>query len=333
MINSDDAKKVMSEHFRQITLQEFNELQETYVVKEPMDLVPTEYRIESHGRILYQREAAPLSLNAYFASALTTLDEMQRRDLLQVSAIASKVCSDLDIDLYEPIKSTDPVSHPQVSPEDVYNLDRKRVSKSDLLIHVADYASTGAGEELDIAQSALIPIVLINHGSARVSRMVTGIPAFKLEITYNSFEELEIELRQRLTEIRPILEERKLAFSDFEKNMVGNKVRVLREDAGLTREEVAAHSNELLTTEKIRTLESSSDKVSNPTLMELRTLATVLKTTVADLVEPDLDERMIALLQEWMLSKVEARSAMSEGDKRRVLRHMLHAVILRLDSE
>ena len=73
--------------------------------------------------------------------------------------------------------------------------------------------------------------------------------------------------------------------------------------------------------------------MSNPTLMELRTLATVLKTTVADLVEPDLDERMIALLQEWMLSKVEARSAMSEGDKRRVLRHMLHAVILRLDSE
>ena len=150
----------------------------------------------------------------------------------------------LDIDLYEPIKSTDPMSHPQVSPEDVYNLDRKRVSRSDLLIHVADYASTGAGEELDIAQSALIPIVLINHGSARVSRMVTGIPAFKLEITYNSLEELEIELRQRLTEIRPILEERKLAFSDFEKNMVGNKVRVLREDAGLTREEVAAHSNE-----------------------------------------------------------------------------------------
>ena len=40
MINSDDAKKVMSEHFRQVTLQEFNELQETYVVKEPMDLVP-----------------------------------------------------------------------------------------------------------------------------------------------------------------------------------------------------------------------------------------------------------------------------------------------------
>ena len=91
MINSDDAKKVMSEHFRQITLQEFNELQGAYVVKEPMDLVSTEYRIESHGRILYQREAAPLSLNAYFASALTTLDEMQRRDLLQVSALASKV--------------------------------------------------------------------------------------------------------------------------------------------------------------------------------------------------------------------------------------------------
>ena len=115
--------------------------------------------------------------------------------------------------------------------------------------------------------------------------------------------------------------------------MVGNKVRVLREDAGLTREEVAAHSNDLLTPEKLRAIESNIDKVSNPTLMELRTLATVLKTTVADLVEPDLDERMLALLQEWMLSKVEARFAMSEGDRRRVLRNMLYEVLKILDSE
>ena len=333
MINPDDAQEIMGDHFKQITLDEFNILQDAYVGKGKAELVPIANRIESQGRILYQREAAPLKLNAYLASALTGLDEIQRVSLLAVSDIVSKVCSGLAIDLYQPINATDPESHPRVSPEDVYNLDRERVSSSDLLIHVADYASTGAGEELDIAQSALVPIVVINHGSARVSRMVTGIPALKLEITYGSLEELRLELQQRLTEIRPILEERKLTFSDFEKNMVGNKVRVSREDANLTREEVAAHSNELLTPERIRAIESTSDKVSNPSLMELRTLATVLKTTVADLVEPDLDERMIALLQEWMLGKVEARSAMSERDNRRILRHMLHAVIIRLDSE
>ena len=166
-----------------------------------------------------------------------------------------------------------------------------------------------------LALAALIPIVLIAHGNTRLSRMVTGIPALKLTITYGTLDELGNELRERLTEIRPIVEERKLAFSDFDKNMVGNKVRILREESGLTREEVAVHSGDLLTVEKIRQIEGNTDRVSNPSLLELRTLATVLKTTVADLVEPDLDERMIALLQEWMLSGIEVRSSMSQRDK------------------
>ena len=46
----------------------------------------------------------------------------------------------------------------------------------------------------------------------------------------------------------------------------------------------------------------------------------MLKTTVADLVEPDLDERLIALLRELMLKGVAARSMMSERDQRVVLR-------------
>ena len=210
MINPDDAQKIMEDHFKQITLEEFNDLQDTYVDKGQTALVPIGNRVQSAGRILYQREAAPLQLNAYLASALTGLDETQRQHLVDVSKIVSKVCKGLDIDLYEPIKATDPVYHPEVSAEDVYNLDRERVSRSDLLIHVADYASTGAGEELDIAQSALIPIVLMSHGSSRVSRMVTGIPALKLEIIYGSVGDIKLELHQRLTEIRPILEERKL---------------------------------------------------------------------------------------------------------------------------
>ena len=115
--------------------------------------------------------------------------------------------------------------------------------------------------------------------------------------------------------------------------MVGNKVRILREDSGLTREEVAAHSGDLLTVEKIRQIEANSDRVSNPSLLQLRTLAAVLKTTVADLVEPDLDERMIALLQEWMLHGVEARSSMSQRDKRVVLRRLLYRVLDRTEVD
>ena len=333
MVDPQDAQNILGEHFKQITLDEFNELREKYVGEEDAALLPIPVNAENTAMILYQREAAPLPLNAYLASALTALTSEQRKHLIAVSEIVESVCADLEIDLYEPRKVTDPVNHSQVSAEDVFNMDRERVLSSDLVIHVADYASTGAGEELDFALAALIPIVLIAHGDTRVSRMVTGIPAFKLMITYNDLGELSQVLRERLAEIRPILEERKLAFSDFDKNMVGHKVRISREEAGLTRQDVALQLGELLTVERLRQIEESSDKVANPSLLELRRLAVVLKTTVADLAEPDLDERMIALLQELTLGRVEARFGMSSRDQRKVFRRILYRVLDKTEED
>ena len=332
MVNPQEAQKILGEHFQQITLDEFEERVEKYVGKGD-ELSPMIADCpEESSMILYQHEAAPLSLNAYLASALTGLNEKQKDHVIAVSNVVDAVCKDIGIDLYEPRTATDPVEHPDVKATDVYNMDRERVLKSDLLVHMADFASTGAGEELDFAQSALIPIVLIAHGDTRVSRMVSGIPAFNLSITYTDLHDLQIELRERLAEIRPILEQRKLAFSDFEKNMVGNKVRVTRQESQLTREDVASNSGDVLTVERIRQIEGSLDKISNPSLMELRILAAVLKTTVADLVEPDLDERMIALLKEWMLEGVAARFTMSEKDQRTVLRRILHRVIISIEE-
>lgn len=332
MVNPQEAQRILDEHFEQITLDQFKARRDKYVGKESELLQPIEGSPEESSMILYQREAAPLSLNAYLASALTGLTEKERYHLIAVSNIVNSVCKDLEIDLYEPIKATDPVEHPHVKATDVYNMDKERVLKSDLLVHVADFASTGAGEELDFARSALIPIILIAHGDTRVSRMVTGIPAFNLMVTYTELDDLGYVLRERLAEVRPILEQRKLAFSDFEKNMVGNKVRITRQDSGLTRDDVASHSGDVLTVERIRHIEGSPDNISNPSLIELRTLAAVLKTTVADLVEPDLDERMIALLKEWMLKGVAARFSMSDRDQRAILRRILHRVIISIEE-
>ena len=179
------------------------------------------------------------------------LSESEREHVGIVSDIADSICRDLGINLYQPRNVTDPVNNPYVPSEDVFNLDRDRVLGSDLVIHIADYASTGSGEELDFALNALIPIVLIAHGESKVSRMVTGIPALKLMIRYNDLAELESQLREGLTEIRPVLAERKLAFSKFDKNIVGNKIRNLREDLRLTREQVAEKIDNLLSEERI----------------------------------------------------------------------------------
>lgn len=333
MVNSEDASKILNQHFKQISLDEFNERHNKYVGEVDASLVQTNKSNETGAIVLYQRQAAPLKLDAYLASALTGLTQDQRIDLEALSQVIDSVCESLEIELYQPRTSTDPIDNPNVSPGDVFKRDRERVLSSDLVIHIADYASTGAGQELNVATEALIPMIIIARGDIKVSRMVTGIPAVKLTITYQDLEGLREELRERLIEIRPIMEVRKLAFSDFKMNIVGNKVRILREDAGLTREEVAANAGDILTTEKIRQLEGNVDSISNPTLLELRTLATVLKTTVADLVEPDLSERMLALLQELMVGRVAARYGMSSSDQKKILRRILLRVIYNLEKD
>ena len=175
-------------------------------------------------------------------------------------------------------------------------IDKEHVLKSDLVIHIADYASTEADEELDFALTALVPVVSIRHGESQTGGMVTGIPGLKVIVNYTDLDELRPELTERLTEIRPVLVERKLSFSDFDKNIVGNRIRVLRQELYLTRNKVASNSGGVLTIERLIQIEENTDRTSNPTLLELRTLSAILKTTVADLVEPDLNERILTLL-------------------------------------
>lgn len=333
MVHPQEAHKLLQGHFSQLTPSEFEEGRKKYAGLDNTTVPVLADVVEEAGLILFQREPAPLRLIAYLATALTGLDESERKSLFAVSDLVESVCSNLDIELYQPRKHTDPLNHPNVSAEEVHGLDRERVLNSDLLIHIADHPSTGAGEELDFASNALVPIILISHGESRVSRMVTGIPAFKLIVEYADLQELQEKLRTLLMEIRPILEERKLAFAEFDKNIVGNKARILREDLLLTREDIASASNGLLTTSRLKQIEDNVDKTSNPSLLEMRTLAALLKTTVADLAEPDLGERVIAMLQEWMSGKVAARYPISDNDQRRVLRRILYRVCDSLDTQ
>jgi transcriptional regulator with XRE-family HTH domain len=278
-----------------------------------------------------RRDALPL--DAYLASALTGLGADQRQLIFQLSDAISEVCRRHGIDVYEPRKQTDPVHHADVPAEQVWSVDRDRVLASDLLIHLGHFPSTGAGEELDFAYNALIPIILIAHGDTRLSRMITGIPGLKVEISYVEPEELRFRLEEALIAIRPTLEERKLAFAQFDRNIVGEKVRNLRQELGMTRGEVADQSP-MLTTEMLRRLEESTDRISDPSLSHLRFIAAILKTTVADLVEPDLDQRVVASLHEWMQTQKAARfPGMSERDSNRVLRRILLRVIEALEED
>ena len=158
-------------------------------------------------------------------------------------------------------------------------------------------------------------------------------PSLKIEIEYSDPEELRVQLGEALGQVRPILEERKMAFSEYDYNVVGNAVRALREALGLTREEVASRSP-VVTVEHLRQIEESTDRVSNPTLVQLRQLASILNTTVADLVEPDLGSRLLGYLESWITTRNPAArfGGVSPADRNRLIRRVLLRVIDSLEE-
>ncbi len=281
--------------------------------------------VEAEGQlVLLPTVRRRLHLRAYLASALSGLDETERQLIFTLSDIVALVCSEHDIDLYEPRKNTDPVHHPDIADTEVWVLDKERVLQSDLVIHLAHHPSTGAGEELAYAEGNLIPIMLISHSGTRVSRMVTGIPAIQIHLRYTEPEELREELSRRLLEIRPLLEQRRLALGE-DQNVVGEKVRQLRESLGLTREEVGAAAG--TDGGELAHLEESPDRVANWTLTKLRVIATVLRTTVSDLIEPDLGEQLAGAIDDWVHGREAARfPGMSPHDQRRLVWTLLGRV-------
>ncbi|GEM_PF-2468064 len=287
--------------------------------------------VKMNQLMLFNPQSSPLPLDAYLACALTGLSHEQRQLISLVSDTISLVCTDVGINLYEPRKNTDPAYNPDISASDVFKLDRDRVLSSDLVIHLCHYPSTGSGEELDFAYNALVPIILVTHGDSRISRMVSGIPSFKVQLNYTEPEELRPNLKDTLLAVRPILEERKMAFASYDTNMIGQRIRQRREELVLSREEIASRVP-LLTAESLRHIEESTDRVSNPSLIRLRQIAAVLRTTVADLVEPDLGEHSVRLLEDWLEGRSAARHGMSPDDRNRVIRRILYRVMDSLEE-
>jgi len=274
-----------------------------------------------------------LPLKAYLASALTGLEKDQRSLIFHLSDIVSTICEKHGINLYEPRKKTDPVHHPEVHDTKVFTTDREGVLASDLLIYLSHFPSTGAGQELDFAYNAMLPIIVISRDEDTVSRMVTGIPTFNVQIKYSEPEEMRVRLDDCLDTIKPLIEERKLAFAEYDVNIIGKRIKELRTGLGLSKRDIA-DSIFTITVEELTKLEDNTDKISNPSLVQLRQIAFILKTTVADLVEPDMGGRVISFLNNWLEGRQAARgySSISDEDTKKIMRRVLLRVMDSLEK-
>ena len=324
----EGATKILTQHFHSVSGEEFSDrVTRHFRESAGREVKPKMNQQDDEGQLtLPLTVSCPMPLDAYLACALTGLGQNERDLIFQLSDAISEICKKFAINLYEPRKKTDPVYHSDVPDSQVFKLDRERVLRSDLLIHLSHFPSTGSGEELDFAYSALVPIIVVSRSDDRVSRMITGIPSLTIHIEYTEPEDLRRLLEECLLKIRPILVERKIAFAEFETNIVGDRIRSIRQSLRLTRDDVCDVIPGM-TVEALAQLEDQVDRVANPTLVQLRQLATVLKTTVADLVEPSLSDTIVSHLSDWLEGRQAARHGFSEGDRNKIIRRILLRVI------
>lgn len=333
MPNPDDAQQAFEEHRDDLTDEQFlkelgdaseNEKALDYPVAEPEVLAPEFQLVPAAPR-------RSLPLKAYLATALSGLSEEQRDTVARQISVIKEVCEGELIEPYFPGDHTDPVNQPHIPAGQVFQTDRDQVKQSDLLIWLGPTPSLGVGQELDIAYHALVPILILSPDGATVSRMVLGIPSLKVELSFADEGDLEDKLQRTLLDIRPRLEARKMAFADFDVNIVGEKIRQLRRRQKLTRDQVAEATG--IEVEALISLEESTDRVADPSLVQLRMLASVLNTTVGDLVEPNLGDQLISAIQEWVESRMQPARfpGMSQHDRNRMVRRILLRVVDRLE--
>jgi nucleoside 2-deoxyribosyltransferase len=110
----------------------------------------------------------------------------------------SLVCEEMGLQAYVPHLNTDPIDNPDVSPRQVFELDKHQVSTSDLVIAYLGYPAFGVGMELAYAEINAIPIILLYEKDKHVSRFPRGIPTVFFEIQFKDYEHALAQLKSVL---------------------------------------------------------------------------------------------------------------------------------------
>lgn len=126
-------------------------------------------------------------LRVYVSGALTGVPEPE---ILKgfYEAIA-EACEKADFEPYVPHLVSDPIQNPDMTPREVYELDKEQVTRADLVIAYVGEPSLGVGSEIEIARQNGISVILMMKEGVRVSRMARGNPAVTAELRFKGYED------------------------------------------------------------------------------------------------------------------------------------------------
>lgn len=256
------------------------------LAKQLLEPKPTSRPASAMACVDMLARAIPSSIpyRVYFACSLTRNNESQRRIIEQVQELLRACAEESGFSLYLPGEHTHPLGAPDLSPPEVYWIDRERVASSDLLLIFADEPSFGAGQEAEIAANAGVPIAIFHSENTEISRMLRGIPGRILgQIAFANQADLEVKAKKFFGENKSRLKVSR-STRDREYHLrVGNRVRETRQAEGLSVDELAEKAE--VSKEVVESLETRPEKLSNTSLINLRRIARALNISLAEILK------------------------------------------------
>jgi transcriptional regulator with XRE-family HTH domain len=277
------------------------------------------------------REHISFPVYAYIACALTGLSVTQRVSIDKALDVIEIACKTRGVQFYEPRKISDPILNPSLTPELVYRMDRRNVLSSDLFIFLANEPSFGVGQELEIAGSALLPILSVVVGEKTVSRMVRGIPGRMYAVRYENSAYLFEKLVQAIDILFPAMFERKRKMREKENFTIGRNIHRLRVQAGLSTLDLAANLG--VPEDEVKLMEGCPDHLTNFSVIQLKQLSRALHTTLPDLLVEDYEEYIAAQVADVLYHSTGMPAQMRDREVSQKDRRHIWARIMRRAAE
>lgn len=124
---------------------------------------------------------------AYISGALTGVPNA--KELQGFYELLGGVCETRGYKVYIPHQNSDPIAHKDITPKEVDEMDRREVSKANIMITYVGVASLGVGLEIEFARQAKTKVILLYAKTDVVSRLPKGNPAVVCEIEFTDFED------------------------------------------------------------------------------------------------------------------------------------------------
>lgn len=150
----------------------------------------------------------------YISGPLTDMPEKRRVELRAFYDLIAEVCREYGLEPYSPHVYGDPRFVAHLSPQEIDRIDRLAVTQSYLVIAYVGQPAHGVGIEVELANHADKPVVIMYEkaklAERRVSRLIRGNPAVAGEIIFSDFEDALKQLQNFLTRFRKQIMSEKL---------------------------------------------------------------------------------------------------------------------------